>query len=159
MIEEESFFREIYNTTFKELKELNQKKASVILLNKNLYHQKKTLDIECEKIVSQLKEKESDYYFTVYSFINKSAKLIEIENEIKKYEEEFMKERQSISKKKIDSIQLQKSTQIGVRFNKYECIAIKKQGEELIDKQKVTSKDLENNLTNLENDLLCLQVF
>ena len=70
-----------------------------------------------------------------------------------------MKERQSISKKKIDSIQLQKSTQIGVRFNKYECIAIKKQGEELIDKQKVTSKDLENNLTNLENDLLCLQVF
>ena len=46
MIEEESFFREIYNTTFKELKELNQKKASVILLNKNLYHQKKTLDIE-----------------------------------------------------------------------------------------------------------------
>ena len=65
LFKEESFNREMYNNTLKELKELNHENAKARSLHKNLYHQKKTLENDSEKIIAQLRDKHNNYSLIV----------------------------------------------------------------------------------------------
>ena len=90
--------------------------------------------------------------------LNKTSRYDDTEMEIKRIKEETMKEKQNLNKK-IEFIRKQKNTQICSGFNKKECLIIKKQGEETVEKQKIQNKELANTLSKLENEFSCLQVY
>jgi hypothetical protein len=63
---EENYFKEMYNQTFKELKELNHEFSNQILFYKNHNHQKKVIELETEKTVAQIKDKQNEFTINVF---------------------------------------------------------------------------------------------
>lgn len=70
---QEDYFKEMYNLTFKELKELNHEYSNLILLFKNLNHQKKVIEIETEKTVAQIKDKQNEFTLNVFILLKSVA--------------------------------------------------------------------------------------
>ena len=67
------------------------------------------------------------------------------------------KEKKELNKKK-EEIKRLNSVEVSKGNNKEECYFIKKQGQEIVEKQKANNKDLEELLFRLEQELYYLQV-
>lgn len=72
-------------------------------------------------------------------------------------QEKIYKEKKEVNKKKEELKRLHK-IELAKANNKDECYSIKKQGQEIVEKQKSHNKDLEELLFRLEQELSYLQV-